>query len=71
MNDGNASKVKGMININKLRMMADRVQEIVSLGSTIYPFERKPAILNWLNKAPIEMSIDKLTKLAAALESQS
>lgn len=69
INDGNSSKVKGMINIDKLRMMGNRVQEIVSLGGTLYPFERKPAVLNWLEKPTIEMSIDKLKKLATALES--
>ena len=71
INDGNASKVKGLVNIEKLRMMASRVQEIVSLGGTLYNFERKSAMLNWLEKPIIETNIDKLKQLATSLEEQA
>ena len=69
INDGNASKVQGdLVNIYKLRMMAKEVQEIVSLGGTVYNFERKTAVMNWLEKPNIETNINKLKQLATALE---
>jgi hypothetical protein len=71
INDGNTSKVKGLVNIEKLRMMANRVQEIVSLGGTLYNFERKSAMLNWLEKPIIETNINKLKQLATSLEEQA
>ncbi|KAL3900075.1 MAG: hypothetical protein SGCHY_001603 [Lobulomycetales sp.] len=52
MNDGNASKVAGMINFDKLRMMANCVKEIVSLGETPYKFESNPIIANYITVPP-------------------
>ena len=68
INDGNADKVKGMINIEKLRMMANRVEEIVSLGGYLYPLERNEAVMNWLQRPLIETDIKILKQKAIELE---
>jgi hypothetical protein len=70
INDGNQSKIKGLINVEKLRMMANSVQEITQLGATAYEFEKKPAILNYLEKPYIERDLNKLKEQATQLEQQ-
>ena len=70
MNDGNPSKVNGFINFEKLTMMAKSVQEITSLGSIAFPFEKKPAILNYLEKPHIDYDLEKLKAQATILENQ-
>ncbi len=60
--------MKGLVNVDKLRMMANRVQEIVQLGGTLFPFDRQPAILNYLEKPNIEKNLNKLKDLASKLE---
>lgn len=57
-----------MINVDKLRMMANRVLEITNLGSVAYPFEKKPAVLNYLGKPKIEKDMNKLKEWAADCE---
>ncbi|KAI8808455.1 ras guanine nucleotide exchange factor domain-containing protein [Cladochytrium replicatum] len=68
MNDGNESKVRGMINFDKLRMMANRVKDISALAAKEYKFEPNPAVLNYLAKPPIEKSMSKLKALSAECE---
>ena len=68
INDGNPSKLKSLLNVEKLRMMAHRVQEIVSLGSALYPMERDTAIINWLQKPVVETKMALLKQKAIALE---
>jgi hypothetical protein len=60
-----------MINIDKLRMMANRVQEIIHLGADHYPFERKTPILNYIDKPIVNMDLNKLKELASKLEAQA
>lgn len=70
MNDGNPTKINGMINCVKMDMMASSVQEITSLGNTPFKFERKPAILNYLEKPYIERNLEILKEKATELEKQ-
>jgi hypothetical protein len=70
INDGNQSKIKGLVNVEKLRMMANSVQEITQLGAIPYEFEKKPAILNYLEKPYIERNLNKLKEQATLLEQQ-
>lgn len=50
--------------------MANRVQEIVHLGSTLFPYERKPAIINYLEKPGVIKDLSKLKEMAAELEAR-
>eukprot|EP00842_Homolaphlyctis_polyrhiza_P004890 jgi/Hompol1/5401/HPOL_004387-RA len=68
INDGNQTRVKNMINVEKLRMMSSRVLEITSLAKSDYQFEKKPAVLNYLAKPPIEKNMAKLKELATEAE---
>ncbi|KAH6586466.1 hypothetical protein BASA50_000421 [Batrachochytrium salamandrivorans] len=68
INDGNQSKISGMINVEKLRMMSSRVLEITSISRSAYSLESKPAILNYLEKPPVERNIAKLKDLATEIE---
>jgi hypothetical protein len=70
MNDGNPSKINGFINFEKMTMMAKSVQEITKLGSYEFPYEKKPEILNYLDKPNIEFDLEKLKAQAAILENQ-
>nr|KAJ3423055.1 hypothetical protein HK105_003686 [Polyrhizophydium stewartii] len=68
INDGNPAKVRGMINVEKLRMMSSRVLEITSLAKADYPYSPQPAVLNYLAKPPVEKNLAKLKELAAEVE---
>lgn len=68
INDGNPSKINGLINIDKLRMMAERVLEIVALAEKPFPYESVPTILSYVSKPPVEMDQNKLKAIAAQLE---
>ena len=68
MNDGNQSKVRGMINFDKLRMMSARVNDITALVGTPYSFETKVLVQNYLTKPPIEKSITKLKEMSRECE---
>lgn len=68
MNDGNQSKVRGMINFDKLRMMSGRVKDITKLGQTEYKFEVKSAIQNYISKPPVEKSLVKLKEWSQECE---
>ncbi|KAJ3268774.1 Nephrocystin-1 [Terramyces sp. JEL0728] len=68
INDGNPKTIKNMINVDKLRMMANRVLEITNLGSVAYPYDKKSAVLNYLGKPKIEKDMNKLKDLAAECE---
>jgi hypothetical protein len=52
MNDGNQSKVRDMINFDKLRMMANRVEDIAQLSEARYRFESNPVIANYISVPP-------------------
>jgi hypothetical protein len=52
MNDGNQSKVRNMINFDKLRMMANRVEDIAKLAETRYRFVSNPVIANYISMPP-------------------
>jgi hypothetical protein len=51
-----------------MNMMASSVQEITSLGNTPFQFEKKPAILNYLEKPFIERNLEVLKEKASELE---
>ena len=68
MNDGNAKLVENMINFDKLRMMANRVKDIVSLVDVEYKFELNPQIQNYIAKPPIEKDLAKLKELSLQCE---
>ncbi|KAJ3408579.1 hypothetical protein HDV05_004940 [Chytridiales sp. JEL 0842] len=68
MNDGNASKVHGMVNFDKLRMMANRVKDIASLAGIEYKYEAKPAVQNYIAKPPVEKNMAKLKEMSAECE---
>jgi hypothetical protein len=52
MNDGNQSKVRNMINFDKLRMMSNRVEDIAKLAETGYRFVSNPVISNYISMPP-------------------
>ncbi|KAJ3064993.1 Rap guanine nucleotide exchange factor 2 [Podochytrium sp. JEL0797] len=68
MNDGNAKIVEGMINFEKLRMMGNRVQDIISLVAVDYKYEAKPHIQNYIAKPPIEKNMPKLKEMSLECE---
>lgn len=68
INDGNARQMRGMINIDKLRMMAGRVQEITLLAAEPFIVHSNPALLNYISKPHIEKDINKLKEMAYILE---
>ncbi|KAJ3325312.1 hypothetical protein HDV06_004171 [Boothiomyces sp. JEL0866] len=68
INDGNPKTIRNLINVDKLRMMANRVLEITNLGSVAYPYEKKSVVLNYLAKPKIEKDMNKLKDLAAECE---
>lgn len=51
-------------------MMAERVEEIVSLGNTFFPFDRHPEVLNYLEKPNVEMNLEKLKDRAKKLQEE-
>ncbi|KAJ3009268.1 UNVERIFIED_CONTAM: hypothetical protein HDU68_002772, partial [Siphonaria sp. JEL0065] len=57
MNDGNSKIVEGMINFEKLRMMGNRVKDIVSLVAVEYKGEVLPHIQNYIAKPPVEKNM--------------
>ena len=68
MNDGNESKVRGMINFDKLRMMATRVKDIANLVAIEYPHQPIPPIQNYLAKPVVERSHAKLKEMSVECE---
>jgi hypothetical protein len=68
INDGNPSKINGLINIDKLRMMAERVLEIVALAEKPYLFNPHTQILNYVKQPPVEKDQNKLKAIAAQLD---
>ncbi|KAI3639487.1 hypothetical protein MIR68_002502 [Amoeboaphelidium protococcarum] len=69
MQDGNEKYFKGLLNFEKLRMMANRVKEIQKLTNTPFTYEPVPAIQNYLTKPPIEMNLAKLKEESLKCES--
>ncbi|KAJ3107489.1 hypothetical protein HDU97_004085 [Phlyctochytrium planicorne] len=68
INDGNPSQVNGMVNFDKLRMMGNRVKDIISLVGIEFKYEPNPAVQNYLAKPPIEKSMTKLKELSLECE---
>ncbi|KAJ3117360.1 hypothetical protein HK100_000840 [Physocladia obscura] len=68
MNDGNAKYVENMINFDKLRMMGNRVKDIVSLVAVEYKGEEKPPIQNYISKPPVEKNMSKLKEMSLECE---
>ncbi|KAJ3012441.1 UNVERIFIED_CONTAM: Rap guanine nucleotide exchange factor 2 [Siphonaria sp. JEL0065] len=68
MNDGNAKIVEGMINFEKLRMMGNRVKDIVSLVAVEYKGEVLPHIQNYIAKPPVEKNMAKLKEMSLECE---
>lgn len=68
MNDGNPSKIKDLINFDKLRMMGGHVLELTQLAEVEYPYTIDPVITNYLHKPHLDMSFDALRDLSRALE---
>ncbi|RKP01854.1 hypothetical protein CXG81DRAFT_18418 [Caulochytrium protostelioides] len=71
MNDGNQSKVHGLINFDKLRMMALRAKEISALASADYPYDPQPAIQNYLAKPAVEFDLRKLKEWSLECEKET
>lgn len=70
MNDGNPSKMNGMINFEKLRMMAHCVRQIRNLASVDFPFLAMPEIQNFLGNPTVERDLVKLKAQSLLCESQ-
>ncbi|KAJ3209318.1 hypothetical protein HDU82_001020 [Entophlyctis luteolus] len=68
MNDGNSKMVQGMINFEKLRMMGNRVRDIVSLVAVEYKGDSKPHIQNYIAKPPVEKNMAKLKEMSVECE---
>lgn len=68
MNDGNQSKVNGLINFDKLRMMAKRVKDISGLVKINYKFENDPTIANYIANPIIEKDLKKLKEWALEMK---
>ncbi|KAI9334710.1 ras guanine nucleotide exchange factor domain-containing protein [Obelidium mucronatum] len=68
MNDGNAKMVEGMINFEKLRMMGNRVKDIVSLVAVEYKGDAQPHIQNYIAKPPVEKNMAKLKEMSLECE---
>ncbi|KAJ3033543.1 hypothetical protein HDV00_006078 [Rhizophlyctis rosea] len=68
MNDGNESKVRGMINFDKLRMMGSRVKDISNLVAIAYPYQPIPPIQNYLAKPVVERNWAKLKEMSVDCE---
>ncbi|KAJ3284418.1 hypothetical protein HDU79_008232 [Rhizoclosmatium sp. JEL0117] len=68
MNDGNSKMVEGMINFEKLRMMGNRVKDIVSLVAVEYKGAAMPHIQNYIAKPPVEKNMAKLKEMSLECE---
>jgi hypothetical protein len=68
MNDGNQSKVNGLINFDKLRMMARRVKDISGLVKNNYKFESDPTIANYIVNPIVEKDLKKLKEWALEMK---
>lgn len=55
INDGNPSKIDGLVNIDKLRMIAERVLQITSVAKILYDFQTNPALLNYISRPPMDL----------------
>jgi hypothetical protein len=66
--DGNPSKINGLINIDKLRSLAERVLEIVALADKPYPFAHNGQIYNFISRLSVNKDQNELKALAAAIE---
>ena len=71
INDGNSTKINGLLNIDKLRSMAERVLEITALADKPYAFKFNGPIQNYISKPPLETDQTKLKALASQLDADS
>ncbi|KAJ1557563.1 Rap guanine nucleotide exchange factor 6, partial [Cladochytrium tenue] len=68
INDGNASKVDGMVNFDKLRMMGARVKDMLTFARIAYAFEADPAAQNYVAKPPVEKRLTTLKEWSSECE---
>lgn len=68
MNDGNKSKIEGMINFAKLRMMGQRVMDLVELNRYSYTFAENAIIMNYLRRPMVEFDLAKLKESSLQCE---
>ena len=68
MNDGNPSKIKDMINFDKLRTMANKAKDIVAKENVCYTFKKNEAIYMYLSKADIITDFETLKNMGKECE---
>ncbi|KAL7749253.1 hypothetical protein RI367_005405 [Sorochytrium milnesiophthora] len=68
LNDGNESRVHGLINFDKLAMMSDRVKEITQARKSRYSVTVDRVLQNYLKKPPTERDLRKLKEMSLELE---
>ncbi|KAJ3328878.1 hypothetical protein HDU93_001239, partial [Gonapodya sp. JEL0774] len=68
LNDGNKSYVQDLINFEKLRMMAARVQQVQQLCLVQYPFVPVTEVQNYIACPPMISDEKKLLRMSAAIE---
>eukprot|EP01137_Pigoraptor_chileana_P030546 Opistho-2@17179 len=67
INDGNPKLIEGMINFEKLTMLANVVQRLVEFRSSPYPIVRVTHVMSYLEGTKIIRDVDKLTSDVNAL----
>jgi len=68
MNDGNESKINGMINFDKLRMMAKRVKDISKLVKFSYTDIQSDTTLQNYISHPMVKDLKDLKNLSLTIE---
>jgi hypothetical protein len=68
MNDGNPSRVRGLLNFEKMRMMSDTVQSIMNMLRVDYQFPLDGRLQRYLQFAAIERSHEKLKEMSILCE---
>lgn len=63
LNDGNPMRLQGLINFDKLRMMADKVSQITAWSAVPYSYEVHEDIQRYI-KNPPSLPFDKLLAIA-------
>ncbi len=68
MNDGNPSRVKGLVNFEKMRTMSDMAQSIGDLLRLDYDFSADEGMQAYLQFGFIERSHDRLKEMSLQCE---
>lgn len=63
INDGNPARINGLINFDKLCMMAMKVREIVAMSAVPYVFEAREDLQKYI-KNPPRSTLEKLIEVA-------